>query len=72
MSEQDEQDDALIPADKVAEAYGIHKVVVFRWVKAGRIPRPVVQEPHYTRWSRNEIQADIRAMREAAKMEAAS
>jgi len=62
--------DKLIPDTEVAEAYGISTKSVMRWAESGRIPRPVVRRNKFVRWSQNEVQADIQAMREAAKQEA--
>ena len=62
--------DRLINEQSVAECYGISVRSVHRWWKLGKIPAPVANRPNFVRWSENEIQADIAAMRDAARQEA--
>lgn len=46
-----------IPDTAVAERYGISRVTVWRWVAAGRLPKPVRLSPGCTRWSLAELEA---------------
>jgi predicted DNA-binding transcriptional regulator AlpA len=66
------RDDELIDRRRVAQVYSIHPDSVSRFVRQGRIPRPVAQQKRFTRWSNLEIQKHIAAMRERARAEAAS
>jgi predicted DNA-binding transcriptional regulator AlpA len=73
MTEQQNQlDDALLPPAKVAEAYGVHEKTLPRLVREKRIPAPVERSHRYTRWSRLDVQQDLAARRQRARMEAST
>lgn len=65
-------DDKLIPAEVVADYYGVDPKTAARWAKSGRIPGPVVQRKGFTRWSRNAVVADVERIKSEAMAEAAS
>lgn len=61
--------DRRIGVKAVAEMYGIHEKSVFAWVRAGRIPEPIVRRPRYTRWLLSQVQADIARVQQDQRKE---
>lgn len=64
--------DSLISSAKVAEMYDVNEKTVDRWADAGRIPRAVVSQPRFKRWSRNAVLADIERIKSGELQEATS
>jgi prophage regulatory protein len=54
----------------LAARYDVHPATIWRWVKAGRFPKPVQLSPGVTRWNSAEVEA-FDAAREAARRTAA-
>lgn len=47
---------------EVGQALGISRATVWRWAKAGRIPKPRKIGENSTRWDSREVQAAIQKM----------
>ena len=47
---------------EVGQALGISRATVWRWAKAGRIPKPRKIGENTTRWDSREVQAAIQKM----------
>ena len=47
---------------EIAEALGISRMTVWRWTKAGRLPKPRKLGGHTTRWDSLEVMEAIRKM----------
>lgn len=41
---------------ELASRYGVHRITIWRWAKAGRLPAPVRLGPGCTRWRLADIE----------------
>lgn len=69
MSDEPRPHDRLIDDREVCHLFSLSRTAVWRWVKLGRIPAPVVRMHRYTRWSENQVHAAIEALKAAASRE---
>ena len=46
---------------------GLHQSTIWRWVKSGRLPKPVKLSGGTTRWLRAEVEAALQRMVEARR-----
>jgi prophage regulatory protein len=58
----------LLTCKEVAILFGdLHQSTVWRWVKSGRLPRPVKLSGGTSRWLRSELEAVLARMVEARR-----
>lgn len=46
----------LLSAQKMAEQLGVSVPTIWRWAKAGRLPKPTKLSPGCSRWKESDIQ----------------
>lgn len=44
---------------QLAELYGVSRATIWRWVKAGILPKPVKLSPGTTRWKLSEVEQHL-------------
>lgn len=42
---------------RIAERYEVSRATIWRWVQAGRLPKPVKLSPGCTRWKSSDVEA---------------
>jgi predicted DNA-binding transcriptional regulator AlpA len=65
------QADLLLDCEAVCGLFGgskpINPATLYRWIRAGRAPRPVKVGPGCSRWLRSECEAALRRMVEGRR-----
>lgn len=60
-------DSALIRVPTVQALFSVSVVTVWRWTRAGRLPKPIQLSPGCTGWRVGDIRAAMKAMQAASR-----
>lgn len=66
MEQQPHFTDGYVSANRLAEILETSPCTIWRWAKAGRLPKPVKLGEGTTRWNLGEVRAALEKLKEVA------